>query len=165
MDDLTTQRTETTSPGDPVVVAPEPRSASAVLTILGAFIAIPLLLALAFFGFRSMSGGGSDVAGIRDGRIQSVELTNGRVLFGTLDREATGEWLVLRDAFFLRRTGSEPEADAAAEAEDSQTELVTIAAEQGGDGDVVLNASEVVSFQNLTEDSEIGSRVEDAAAE
>ncbi|MCW2925170.1 MAG: hypothetical protein JWM98_2574 [Thermoleophilia bacterium] len=139
-----------------------PRSGGSVLAILGALVALPLLAIVLVLLLRdSGSDGAADaaVSGVRSARIQTVELTNGRVLFGRLEA-SDGDWLRLRDAYFLRR--STDTASASASKSKSGTELVPIAAEQGGDGDVLINASELVSFQNLAKGSDIGGQIEDA---
>lgn len=150
---------------DTIAMAPAPRSGRSVLAILGALIALPLLIVILVMlmrGTGSRSGEGA-AEGVRSGRVQSVELTNGRVLFGRLEAREGG-WVVLEDAFFLRRTGGAAAGGAnGADDDEAGTELVPISAEQGGDGDIVINAAEIVSFQNLAKDSDIGSKIEDAA--
>lgn len=145
--------------------ATEPRSAVGVLAILGAIIAIPLLALAIVLLARSGDDATSSTAaeGVREGRIQSVELTNQRVLFGRLEELSEG-WLVLRDAYFLRRSDAAAATGGAdpATAPGAGVELVSIEAEQGGDGDVVLNADDVVLFQNLAEDAQIATEIERA---
>jgi hypothetical protein len=147
---------------DPAVPADArpPRSSGAVLAILGAIIAVPLLVLVAFLclrgGVGGGNGGGDDVLdGIRTNRVQSVDLTNGRLYYGHL-RDAHGDWVQLEDAYFIRR-GATTGKDAAS----ASPELVRLKDEQGGDGDLSLNTREIVSVQDLAADSQIGSTIDD----
>jgi hypothetical protein len=136
----------------------EPRSAAAVLTILGAIIAVPVIALLLVFLLRDGggAGGGADlVDGLRSNRIQSVDLTNGRLYYGRV-REGEGDWVVLEDAYFIRRAASTDKDEASA-----SPELVRLQDEQGGDGDLSINTAEIVSVQDLAADSAIGSKIED----
>jgi hypothetical protein len=139
----------------------EPRSAGAVFTIVGAIIAIPLLVVLAMvlmLGTHGTATGGSDLLdGVRSNRIQSVDLTNGRLYYGRL-REGQGDWVVLKDAYFIRRAAPAAGKDASTGA----PELVKLQDEQGGDGDLSINTREIVSVQDLAAASDIGSKIEDA---
>ena len=140
---------------------PVPRSTTAVLGIVAALIALPLLALVLFMLLRgggSANGGADLTAGVRDDRIQAVYLANDRVFFGDLEA-GEGDWLELRDAFFLR-------AQAAEEAKEGEepgvTSLIPVEQEVGGDGTLVVNSREVVLVQNLTADSPIAEEIEDA---
>jgi hypothetical protein len=141
--------------------AREPRSAGAVFSIVGAIIAIPLLVVLVILllhGTKGASRGGGDLLdGVRSNRIQSVDLSNGRLYYGRL-REGQGDWVVLTDAYFIRRAAPAAGKDASS----GTPELVKLQDEQGGDGDLSINTREIVSVQDLKADSQIGSKIEDA---
>lgn len=137
-----------------------PRAASAVLAMLGALVALPMLVVLLVMLLRDDAGGAAeDVArGVRDNRIQAVYMANDAVYFGNL-KPGSGDWLELRDAFFLR-------SSAAAESRDGEeaavTNLVPIQQQVGGDGTMHINSGEVVLVQNLAADSQIAREIEDA---
>lgn len=136
------------------------RSTGAVLGIIGAIIALPLLLWLLFtVGGGGTSTGGADLAGgIDEDRIQAVYLANDRVFFGRLEA-GEGDWIELHDAFFLRATAAE-EAKEGEEA--AVTSLVPVEQEVGGNGTLVVNTSEVVLVQDLTEGSAIAKEIASA---
>lgn len=150
---------ETTGPTDAPV-----RSTTSVLLLLAGLVAVPVLVLLALLVLR---GGDNDastgVVGLVDAdRIQAVYLTDDQVFFGRM-RAGEGDFFVLEDAFFLRR-GAAPAAggeDAEAEAADG-LELVPVSQDIGGDGDLVINAAEVVRVQDLESDAEIATSIEDA---
>lgn len=146
---------ETTGPTDSPV-----RSTTSVLLLLAGLVAVPLLVLLVIVCLR---GAGSDGAGadfadsVRDDRIQAVYLASDEVFFGSVT-DAEGDVFVLSDAYFLRRSeASADEKDAA-----GSLDLVSVAKDVGGDGDLVVNAREVVRVQNLAADAEIAQSIEDA---
>lgn len=149
--------TATTTPAE----AAPPRSTTTVLAILGAIIALPVL-ALLIYVVTSGSGaanGGEDVAdGVRSSRIQAVYLANDRVFFGDLEA-GEGDWVQLRDAYFLRAKAAEDAKDGA---QAGATNLVPVAQEVGGDGTLVVNSREIVLVQNLAADAPIAQAIEDA---
>ncbi|MCW2927468.1 MAG: hypothetical protein JWM86_1436 [Thermoleophilia bacterium] len=138
----------------------QPRSTAFVLGVLGAIVALPLLVIVLVLLTRGGNGGGADelLDGIREDRLQAVYLTDGSVYFGDL-RAGNGDWLDLRDAFFLRRTEAAAKDGAAAKA---STDLVPIGEVLGGDGDMTLNATEVLQVQDLAKDAEIATAIDDA---
>ena len=150
--------TETTGPTDSPV-----RSTSSVLLLLAGLVALPLVVLLVIVMLRGGTGSGGTGAefadAIDDERIQAVYLASDEVFFGTIG-DADGDVLVLRDAFFLRRTGAAA-GDKDAEPADS-LDLVSVATDVGGDGDLLINAAEIVRIQNLAADAEIAQSVEDA---
>lgn len=141
-------------------VEPSPRATTGVLAILAALIALPLLAMLLVLLLRGGgSGGGADLAkGVEEDRIQAVYMASEAVYFGNLEAGA-GDWVELRDAFFLR-------ASAARDAKDGEeagvTNLVPIQQQAGGDGTLVINSREVTLVQNLTADSPIAREIEAA---
>lgn len=146
---------ETTGPADSPV-----RSTSSVLLLLAGLLAVPILILLVVVTLR---GGGSDGAGAdfadaaREDRIQAVYLASDEVFFGEIT-DAEGDVFVLRDAFFLRRATAAGDDEEAADSLD----LVSVAQDVGGDGNLVVNAREVVRVQNLAADAEIAQSIEDA---
>ena len=148
---------ETTGPTDSPV-----RSTTSVLLLLAGLIAVPLLLLLVIVCLR---GAGSDGAGadfadtVRDDRIQAVYLASDEVFFGSIT-DAEGDTFILSDAFFLRRTEAAGDEEEAADS----LNLVSVAQDVGGDGDLIINAREVVRIQNLTADAEIAQSIEDATS-
>ncbi len=146
---------ETTDPIDSPV-----RSTTSVLLLLAGLVAVPLLVLLVLLTLR---GAGSDGAGtsfadsIADGRIQAVYLASDEVFFGSIT-DAEGDVLVLQDAFFLRRTEAAGDEEPAA----GSLDLVSVAQDVGGDGNLLINAREVVRIQNLAADAEIAQSIEDA---
>lgn len=146
---------ETTGPADSPV-----RSTSSVLLLLAGLLAVPILILLVVVTLR---GGGSDGAGAdfadatREDRIQAVYLASDEVFFGEIT-DAEGDVFVLRDAFFLRRAAAAGDDEEAADSLD----LVSVAQDVGGDGNLVVNAREVVRVQNLAADAEIAQSIEDA---
>lgn len=138
----------------------QPRSLGSVLGILGAIVVLPLLIVLLVVIVRGTGGGGQADAlmdGVRDNRIQAVYLNNQRVYFGNLDAVG-GDWLKLSDAYFLRQNSDTTEKAQ----EEASTDLVPVQQEVGGDGDLVISASEVTLVQNLAADSSIAGQIEDA---
>ncbi len=145
--------TETTGPTDSPV-----RSTPAVLLMLAGLVAIPflVLLAVVFLRGAGSSGTGEQIAdSVREDRIQAVYMANDEVFFGRI-RNGEGDVFELQDAFFLRRT---PEGDKNAE---ESLNLVSVAQDVGGDGDLVVNANEVIRVQNLNTDAEIATSIQDA---
>lgn len=158
MDDVTAHRPE--APVDPV------RSTGAVLGVLAAIIAIPLLaLAFLVLGGSGDGAGVSLVDGLDADAVHAVYLTNDLVYFGRV-ADAHGAFFELEDAYFLRRSQSaapseaEPEAGAETPSE-GETELVPVSQEVGGTGTLLVNAHEVVRVQPLADDSEIAQTLED----
>ena len=137
-----------------------PRSTGAVLGIIGAIIALPLVLWLLFsFGGGSGATGGADLeGGVDSDRIQAVYLVNDRVFFGRLEA-GDGDFVELHDAYFLRAKAAE-EAKEGEEA--AVTSLIPVEQEVGGDGTLVVNSREIVLVQNLTADSPIAEEIEQA---
>ena len=132
--------------------------AAAVLgcIVLAGIIFGLVLLALA----RTGPSGPADMLASRvdTDAVQAVELSTGRVYFGRVraDDEA---WVELRDAYSLRRA---EEGDSTPEDETAgTTELVPVSQEIGGDGTIMINASDIVSVQNLTSESPIASQLDD----
>lgn len=147
---------ETNGPTDSPV-----RSTTSVLLLLAGLVAVPLLVLLVIVCLRGTgsNGAGADFAdSVRDDRIQAVYLASDEVFFGSIT-DAEGDVFVLSDAFFLRRSGASAEDKDAADSLD----LVSVAQDVGGDGDLVVNAREVVRVQNLAADAEIAQSIEDAA--
>lgn len=140
------------------------RSTAAVLGMIGAIVAIPLL-ALAFLTLGSARGGAGDelLEGLDRDAVHAVYLTNDLVYFGRV-ADGRGAFFELDDAHFLRRTsgGEDPaasdEQDAAATGE---TELVPVSQEVGGTGMLLVNADAVVRVQTLDEGSEIARTLQD----
>jgi len=152
-----TDQTETTSSTDSA-----PRPVSAVLGIVAALLAVPLLILLLLFVVRGGQSGSGDVAeGVRDNRLQAVYMANDRVFFGDVEA-LSGDWFELRDAFYLRRSANENAAAGADAPEATTTDLVPIQQEVGGDGDMLVNSREVVLVQDLAADSDISRKIEDA---
>lgn len=135
------------------------RSTQGVLLLLAAILVIPLVALLVAFAPRGGSGAGEAVLeSVDSDRVQAVYLTTDLVYFG-LVTEAEGDFFLLKDAFFLRE--NQPEgADENTEAEDAGLVPVPVSQEVGGDGDLLVNANEVLRIQTLTEDSEIASAIE-----
>lgn len=132
------------------------RSTAAVLGVLAAIIAVPLL-ALAFlaFGGRADGSGAAVVDALDRDAVHAVYLTNDFVYFGRL-AETRGDFFELEDAYFLRRSPSPDDSTAAGDApSDGETELVPVSQEVGGTGVLLVNAAEVVRIQTLEDDSEI----------
>lgn len=148
--------TETTGPHDSPV-----RSTTSVLLLLAGLVVLPLVVLVAIVCLRGVggsSGAGADFAdAVRDDRIQAVYMASDEVFFGTIS-DADGDVFVLQDAFFLRRT----EAAADAKDDEGSLKLVSVAQDVGGDGNLVINASEVIRVQNLTADADIAQSIEDA---
>src|SRR5690349_12493308 len=83
---------------------------------------------------------------IRSDRWQAVFLTNDHVYFGHL-RQLGGDWLELRDAHFIR-------TNAAGGKGAGSQQVVSIGDElQQPEPKLVLNARQVVSVENLRDDS------------
>jgi hypothetical protein len=146
---------ETTGPTDSPV-----RSTTSVLLLLAGLVLVPLLVLLAIICLRGggSSGTGADFAdAVNDDRIQAVYMASDEVFFGSID-DADGDVFVLHDAYFLRRTEASTDAKDAEEG----LNLVSVAQDVGGDGDLVINAREVVRVQNLAADAEIAKSIKDA---
>ncbi len=149
---------ETTGPTDSPV-----RSTTSVLLLLAGLVAVPVLVLLALLVLR---GGDNDastgVVGLVDGdRVQAVYLTNDLVFFGRM-REGEGDFFVLEDAFFLRDTPIAAADEDEGDTEAGGVQLVPVSEGVGGDGDLVINAAEVVRVQDLESDAEIATSIEDA---
>ncbi len=147
---------ETTGPTDSPV-----RSTTSVLLFLAWLVVLPVIVLLAIVCLRgggSGGGAGADFAdAVREDRIQAVYMASDEVFFGSIE-DADGDVFVLKDAFFLRRT----EAPADSKDAEGSLNLVSVAQDVGGDGDLVVNANEVVRVQNLAADAEIAQSIEDA---
>lgn len=140
----------------PVTAPRQPRSTRAVLGILGTIVGVVLLCVLAVYVTRVASTDGADVVdGVRSDRIQAVFLTNDEVYFGRV-RERSGNWVEVRDAFSLRVTtpakGAQPSAT-------PSTQIVPVSQALGGDGNLLVNGSEIRLIQNLETSSPIAKRV------
>ena len=156
---MTPPRDTTTNPA-PTAPARRPsnRALGSGLVVL---LALLLLLAYAMASMveRDSSGSGDAVASaVRDNRFQAVFMSNDRVYFGRV-RAREGSWIELQDAFFAReRPAAEGERGDAAGGQ----EVVSASVEVGGDGDLLLNADEVVLVQDLASDSDYAEAIEDA---
>lgn len=135
------------------------RSTQGVLFVLGAILLIPLVALLVAFAPRGGSGAGEAVLeSVDSDRVHAVYLTTDLVYFG-LVTEAEGDFFLLKDAFFLRE--NQPEgANEDTEVEDPGLVPVPVSQEVGGDGDLLVNANEVLRIQTLAEDSEIAKALE-----
>ncbi|MCW2960138.1 MAG: hypothetical protein JWM25_142 [Thermoleophilia bacterium] len=147
------------APVTPPAAEPAPRSTSAVLGILGMLALVLIVVVGIVLGVSGRGdGAGADLAEeARSNRVQAVYLSNDNVYFGTLEGRS-GDWVELRDAFFLRSgtpDAKDPEAV-------PTTEVVPANVQVGGDGNLVINAHEIVLVQNLAADSDIARTVEDA---
>lgn len=138
------------------------RSTTSVLLLLAGLVVLPVIVLATIFclrgGVGSSGGTGAGFAdAVRDDRIQAVYMASDEVFFGTIT-DADGDVFVLEDAFFLRR------AEAAADSKDAEgsLNLVSVAQDVGGDGNLVINAREVVRVQNLTADADIAQSIEDS---
>ncbi len=141
--------TADTAPADAPV-----RSTQGVLIVLGLILLVPVIAALVAFAPRGGAGAGTSlVESVDTDRVQAVYLTNDIVYFGIVD-DADGDFFVLRDAFFLRSQESDDE-DAA-----GQLVPVSVGEEVGGDGDLRINAREVLRVQALDDDSEIARAID-----
>ncbi len=131
------------------------RSTQGVLVVLGLILLVPILALI--FAFRPHSGGaGADlVDSIDTDKVQAVYLTTDLVYFGTVE-DAHGDFFELDDAFYLRSTssGDKDTKDAA------QLVPVPVSDEVGGDGNLRINAREVVRIQALEKDSEIAKAID-----
>jgi hypothetical protein len=144
---------------DSTIPVAAPRDTKSVAAILGAILLLLVLGVLIAFCVKGSGGGGAAadaVDGVRSGRIQAVYLSNDSVYFGHLG-ERSGDWLELRDGFYLRST-----TDAKDPSKASTTEVVPVEQQAGGDGNLLINAHEVVLVQNLTADSQIAKTIDDA---
>lgn len=148
---------ETTAPAADAPV----RSTTSVLGLLAVLVAVPLLVLIAIMTFR---GSGTEGAGaafadsVDEDRIQAVYLASDEVFFGRV-RDGEGGVFILEDAFFLRRTEA---AEGADEEADAGLDLVSVAQDVQGAGDLVVNAAEVVRIQDLQADAEIAESIEKA---
>lgn len=140
------------------------RSTRAVVGILGSIIGAIVLVLVVILLVRSGSLTGSSAS--RDlarssnaDRIQAVYLADDSVYFGRV-RAGHGDWILLKDAYFLRRAA----ADAAAKGETSasQTEIVPVSQAVGGTGDMRINVAQITVVQDLAARSDIASTIEDA---
>jgi hypothetical protein len=150
-----------TEPQTPIAAVTTPRTARLVRAIAGAIVtlAVIALLAIALLGSDGDQAGADLASEARENRVQAVYLSNDQVLFGTLEAR-DGAWVELLDAYSLR---NEPAAEGEDPAEQgSRLQVVPANATVGGDGNVVINAEEVVLLQNLAADSDIARAVEDA---
>ena len=127
------------------------RSTQGVLVVLGLLLLVPVVAAMFVFAPRGGSGAGTAlVDSVDTDKVQAIYLSNDIVYFGLVDDEAHGDYFVLRDAFFLRS------AEAAEDEEATPgLEPVAVSEEIGGDGDLRVNAREVLRVQALDDESEI----------
>ena len=143
--------------------ASTPRSTGAVLGMVGALIGILILIVGGVCLARGAggSGAGEQLADqVREDRIQAVYLTDGQVLFGDV-RAGDGDWIELADGFLLRK-GDPATSEKNDEQAQTQLEVVPLSGNVGSDGDRLINATEVLSVENLAADSPIAERIEDA---
>lgn len=133
-----------------------PRPAAAVAAVVAVLVLIAAVGLLALLlGGRDAGAGSDAVAGIRENRVQAVYMTNDDVFFGDL-RTAEGDWVQLKDAYFLRSAAN------GARKEEAELQVVSVAQGIGGDGDLLINAREILRVQNLAADSDIAGAIEDA---
>lgn len=128
-----------------------PRAGSNLGAVLAALV-LGLLLggfAMSLLSTGDDDGGGDTFAGVIDSsRYQAVILSNDKVYFGRID-DASDEFFQLDNAFFLRET----RADAEAEPERS---LLPVNREiHAPDNTMLIRKDEVVLVENLAEDSPI----------
>ncbi|MCB0878166.1 MAG: hypothetical protein KDC46_04215 [Thermoleophilia bacterium] len=155
MSDAPATSTPGNAPDQPV------RSTQAVLLVLGLLLLIPIIaLIVAFFpGFGGGGGAGSAVVdSIDTGKVQAIYLTNDVVYFGLVDDSAHGDFFTLRDAFYLRSASTDEQG----KDKDTAGQLVPVpvSSEVGGDGDLHVNANEVVRIQTLKDDSDIAKAID-----
>ncbi|MBC7459943.1 MAG: hypothetical protein H7287_01135 [Thermoleophilia bacterium] len=141
---------------DATDAAPASRDTRAVVGILGVIAVLILIGVLVAIWIGRSSGNSPGVLdGVRSNRIQAVSLTSDTVYFGHLKQRA-GDWFELEDAYYLRNT---PDAK---DATKSTTAVVSVKQQAGGDGNLLLNAREVLVVQNLTAGSAIAKAIDDA---
>ncbi|MCW2974017.1 MAG: hypothetical protein JWN72_2290 [Thermoleophilia bacterium] len=143
----------TSASGDAASTSRDTRAVVGILGVIAVLILVGVLVAI-WIG-RDASDSQDVLEGVRSNRIQAVSLTSDTVYFGHLKQRA-GDWLELEDAYFLRST---PDAK---DATKSTTTVVSVKEQAGGDGNLLLNAREVLVVQNLTANSEIASAIDDA---
>lgn len=134
------------------------RSTGSVL-LLAACVLIPLLIAITIFFLPSRSSGSSAdsiIDSLSKNSIHAVYLSDDSIYFGLVG-EPRGNFFVLKDAFFLRANDSSA-VDGKAESEPRLTP-VPASAEVGGDGNVLINANEVLRVQTLAKDSPIAKAI------
>lgn len=157
--DVTETSTAETAPAAPGDASPV-RSTKSVLGLLGALaglvlVAILVIVLVSVDWSSSPEGAGASLAdGIDSDRIQAVFLTDGTVYFGKV-RSGGAEWVVLKDARFLRTA----EGDAAKDASDTEapsTQLAPVSTRpEGGTGDLRINANEITLVEDLATKSPI----------
>jgi hypothetical protein len=151
---------ETTPASAPV------RSTRAVLGLLGALLGIIVLIVVLVlittvdFGDGGSGGGADLVDGVNHDRFQAVSLTSGLTYFGKL-AEADGDWVVLKDAYYLRNASSGEASTKTPSANDTKYEVVPFADQVGGTGDMRINAREIQVVQDLKSTSPIVSHLKD----
>lgn len=138
-----------------------PRDTRSVVAILGAILLLVVIGVLIAYCVNGAGRGGAAadaVDGVRKGRVQAVYLTNDSIYFGHLGTRS-GDWLELRDGFYLRSTPNAKDPSKPA-----TTEVVPVEQQAGGDGRLLINAREVVLVQNLNATSQIAKTIDDALA-
>lgn len=95
---------------------------------------------------------------ISKGSYQAVTLTSDELYFGKLRWTDRG-FYELRDAYFIRRTT--PAATVGGKTPQSQLKVEPVGKQIGTDGDVLINASEIVQVQNLRKDSAVAEAIAD----
>jgi hypothetical protein len=144
----------TTAPDAPpadAAASTTPRSRRLLVAFL-VFVAIVVAVAVLVVGRPwGVSGAGEAVlASLDTDRVHAVYLSTDIVYFGVVT-DARGDFFTLGDAFFLRATPGEDGDDA----QPQGLVPVAVSDEVGGDGDLLVNANEVVRIQTLTPESEI----------
>jgi hypothetical protein len=105
---------------------------------------LAIALALSILAWQGVGRG--RIPGLDDG-YQSVALANGQLFFGRV--QAQGEYLVLRDVFYLQ-TRQNPQTQAVANV------LVKRGGEPHGPDHMVVNRQQVLLIEPVKADSQIG---------
>lgn len=161
--DINTQRptTPTTATPSPRSTAPatggrrslygQSKNSRLIRAIIASIVVLAVLGALVWFGWKNV-GGNSGL--IDNNRYQAVFLANGQVYFGKL-KDNRGEYLVLRDVFYLQAANSTPEQsdnpqDASQGQGSGDLQLIKLGTEvHGPDDEMIISRSQMLFFENL----------------
>lgn len=133
-----------------------------VKRVIGVLVALGLLAALVFVAMKVIDAVGEEPSTavpekVRESGYQSLQLADGRLLIGKVRRADAG-FLELRNAHFIQQI--QPPAKGK-EQPPPQREVRSVSEQlQGPEPDMLINRDQIVSIENLREDSEAVAGIE-----
>lgn len=129
------------------------------LTLVGALIAVLLVVFGAWFLYRS-----STAATIDDSKYQAVFFTNGQVYFGKLN-QVNANYFKLTDVFYIQAQEADSKATDSKNPQETSSNstdirLIKLGSEvHGPDDAMIISKDQVLFFENLKKDGKVSDSI------